>query len=297
MRHHLSAAAVAAIVAAGITLFLPRPATPPAHEPIAATQQQESAYDRVMRTGTLRCAYIVWPPYLIKDVNTGELSGVTHDVFETAAKTLNIRIEWSGEYIVGQQLETLKSGRADALCHDGPWTRSAMPFLAYSTPLFYVPVYLYMKTGNVLADSDIISLFNSPDHTLSALDGDLSLDLAQSLLPQAKLVTLPNSADASLLMENVTTDKADGVIIDPLSVEFFNQGKEVQLQLAGDGTPVAVYPVVLSTLPHETALLDMLNRSFNFLADTGQISQIIRKYDPSMKAIWPPVNRYQLPGR
>ena len=31
---------------------------------------KESAYDRVLRTGVLKCGYSVWPPYYTQDPNT-----------------------------------------------------------------------------------------------------------------------------------------------------------------------------------------------------------------------------------
>ncbi|MCB1556441.1 MAG: hypothetical protein KDJ15_03915, partial [Alphaproteobacteria bacterium] len=40
----------------------------------------DSGYDRVMRTGTIRCGYIAFPPYLMQDLNTGEFSGLAYDL-------------------------------------------------------------------------------------------------------------------------------------------------------------------------------------------------------------------------
>ena len=43
---------------------------------------KESTYERVIRTGEIRCAYAVYEPPLIKDPNTGKLSGIFYDVME-----------------------------------------------------------------------------------------------------------------------------------------------------------------------------------------------------------------------
>ena len=37
------------------------------------TPVQESAYDRVLRTGELRCGYAFWPKVFMKDPQTGEV--------------------------------------------------------------------------------------------------------------------------------------------------------------------------------------------------------------------------------
>ena len=257
-----------------------------------AADVSESAYARVLRTGTLRCGYMVWPPHIVKDVNTGKLSGLSYDLIEAVAHTLNLKVEWSAEYSIGQQVEALKSGRADALCLDGPWTRSAMPYLTYTTPYWFTPNYIYMREGSVLASANYLKQLNTETRTFSALDGDSSLDLVQALLPQAHLLTLPGSAEPALILENVVTGKSDAVITDPITISHFNQGRPVKLQAAGDGSSVAVFPVFISLLPDETQLADMLSRAINFANETGQIRQIIQAYDPDMKQVWPPAHRY-----
>lgn len=40
-----------------------------------AGDAKESAYDRVMRTGTIRCGYFIWPPGFSIDPNVGKRSG------------------------------------------------------------------------------------------------------------------------------------------------------------------------------------------------------------------------------
>ena len=51
----------------------------------AFAADKESAYERVLRTGVLRCGYIAYPPHLIVDPATGTISGISHDIIEEAA--------------------------------------------------------------------------------------------------------------------------------------------------------------------------------------------------------------------
>jgi len=60
---------------------------------LAADKEKESAFDRVMRTKTLRCGYTIYPPFFSKDPNTGEFSGLFHDFTEQIGKELGIKIE------------------------------------------------------------------------------------------------------------------------------------------------------------------------------------------------------------
>ncbi len=48
---------------------------------VAQEKMKESAYERVMRTGTIRCGYFLFPPLAVKNPNTNMLSGITADIF------------------------------------------------------------------------------------------------------------------------------------------------------------------------------------------------------------------------
>ena len=74
---------------------------------------KESAYDRVIRTGVLRCGYFVWAPHFSVNMKDGKKSGVYYDIIEELGKSLNLKIDWSYEYTLGQQVEALKH-KADA---------------------------------------------------------------------------------------------------------------------------------------------------------------------------------------
>jgi ABC-type amino acid transport substrate-binding protein len=56
---------------------------------------KETSYDRVMRTGVIRCGYVEWPPYLLKDPNTQEFSGLIYDYMMAIGKDLGFKVEWS----------------------------------------------------------------------------------------------------------------------------------------------------------------------------------------------------------
>ena len=100
-----------------------------------------------MRTGTLRCGYIVWQPYVMKDPNDKKLSGMSYDVFEAIAHNLGIKIEWTSEVLVGQQVASLDANKIDAVCGDWPLNPISAKFLDYTKGYTYFPMYLYQKKG------------------------------------------------------------------------------------------------------------------------------------------------------
>ena len=80
----------------------------------AESPEKESTLDRVKRTGILRCGYLPYEPFLIKDVNTGKMSGLMVQYFEAVGQKQNLKIEWSGEVNIDQIVPALESGRFDA---------------------------------------------------------------------------------------------------------------------------------------------------------------------------------------
>jgi hypothetical protein len=43
----------------------------------SAIPTKETLYQRVLRTKTIRCSYCAYPPYCLKDPNTGHMTGIT----------------------------------------------------------------------------------------------------------------------------------------------------------------------------------------------------------------------------
>lgn len=243
----------------------------------AADSAKESAYDRVMRTGTLRCGYIAWPPYFSLDPNTRVLSGISKDLSDSAANILGLKIEYV-DVANGQQVEDFKSGKIDAMCGDGPWVLSTIKYVDYTKPYFYVPVYAYGRSDE--KRFRVPENLNDPTVTFTAIDGDLSTDLAMTNFPRAKLASLGNVSDPSQMLMNVMTNKADVVIIDPVTVQTFaksNPGKVKTLFKS----PIAVYGGGFSVSKGETNLLNTLNGVVDAVINTGQMDRALKKYDPN----------------
>ena len=77
---------------------------------------KETAYERVLRTGTIRCGYGVGAPYVEMDPNTKKMKGFAVDVATAIAKRLNLNIEWTEEAGWGGIVPALNDGRVDLGC-------------------------------------------------------------------------------------------------------------------------------------------------------------------------------------
>ncbi len=115
----------------------------------------ETAYDRVMRTGTLRCAYIQWPVLFVKNLQTGQFEGAYADIFAEIGKQLNLKVEWVEEVGTSNAFEGLKSGRIDAVC--APFTPNPQRARVtdFTVPVVYMPYVAMVKANDTRFDNDI----------------------------------------------------------------------------------------------------------------------------------------------
>ena len=290
MKSKISAILIAALLAATAASFMTASLLGHAYAP-KASAKAETAYQRVLRTGILRCGFSPWPPYFSLDPNTLELSGLSKDLSDAVIRLLELKLEYV-QIVLGQQVQDLDIGRIDAMCGDGPWVISTIKYLDYSKPYIYAGVYIYGR-----ADENRFSSFddlNSPAAAFVGIDGDLSTDLVQSFFSQAKISTLGSLSDPSQLLLNVTTKKADAVIVDPLTATLFaknNPGK-IKMLLT---QPVAVYGAGFSVKKGETDLLNMLNEAVSAAINTGQADRTRKKYDPDGTLFLPIMPPYRSP--
>ena len=110
--------------------------------PKGEAARTESAYERVIKTQTLRCGYIPFVPNMVKDPNTGVLSGLDVELTEALARKMGVKIVWAEEVGWGTVVAGLKAGRFDALCN-GAWYNPMEAKEAYfSRPYHFSPCLL-----------------------------------------------------------------------------------------------------------------------------------------------------------
>ncbi len=248
-----------------------------------------SAYERVMKTGTIRCGAVMWPPFFEVEPNTGDIQGLGADFYREMASLIDINIEFV-DVVLGQQVEDLNRNRIDVMCNEGPWAFSSIKFMEYSHPAYFSPVYLYTKEGRT--DFTRMDQLNIPNITFVSIDGDLSQTLAQRRFPNAKLLSLPAITDVAALMLYITTGKADAAIIDPAAVDGFNKNNETKLIKILDKEPFAIYPVGVAVRKGEQELLNVLNAAISAVWNTGSGETILRKYDPTGETLLAPAKPY-----
>lgn len=255
--------------------------------------QKESAYDRVMRTGTLRCGYYQWPGIAEMDPNTGKIKGMVPELVGTIGNMLDLKVEYVPVSALGMQVEELKRGVYDTFCVDSYYVFSMSKFVDFGTPYAYFPMFAYGRADDErftkLAD------LNKSDVTFVGIDGDLSVTLVGYLFPKAKVINLSATSDASALTVNVATRKADVAIMDPGLIKNYNDNNPQKLKAVDPEHPLAVYPVGFSVAKGEDKLLRMLDSTVSAMVNTGMLTPILEKYATQGGVAWPVANGYAQP--
>ena len=245
---------------------------------LPVTAHAETSYERVMRTRTIRCGYIPYSPAVMIDPNTKAFSGIIVDVMNEAARLLNMKVEWSAELTWGTTVDALKTGKVDALCV-GFWENPAEgQYVFFSRPLYYSPIYPYVRADDHRFDKDI-SLLNDPAVTIISTDGEMSGITARQDFPKAKLFSLPNSAETSEQMLDITAKKADVSFYEAWIAEDFIAKHKGSLRRLPYQGPMRVFADTIALPMDDIRLKSMLDAALGQILNSGHMDKIVTKYE------------------
>ena len=166
-------------------------ATAKATQTTSKSETKEPAYERVIKTNTLRCGYGFWEPGFSKDPQTGQLTGIFYDYLQAIGVHTGLKIEWVEEVGWGDFPAALNSGRIDAMCF-GAWPKATTAkAVLFTEPTYFLPINAYARHDDNRFDHAIDKI-NSPDIKISTMDSELSSELAQTRFPRAQTISVPS---------------------------------------------------------------------------------------------------------
>lgn len=240
----------------------------------------DSAYERVTNNKTLRCGYLVSPPVLLKDPNTGQLSGMDYDAWESIGRQLDLKIEWVEASGWGTFIEDLKSGRFDAYCTQIWLTPGRTLNLSLSNPVAYSFLNAYVRPDDTRFDADPNRL-NAEDVTIPVIDADIIEHVAKVAFPKAKRLSLQNNTAWPELYLSVTTKKADVILVHAAGYESISANNPIKLKKVNK-EPVFTFGARYSVLQGEYALRDMINAALQSMIDDGSLEKFAKASSPDI---------------
>jgi polar amino acid transport system substrate-binding protein len=244
--------------------------------PCAFAAENESVYDRVMRTGTIRCGYFTWAPFLMKDPNTGEFSGIYHDVIEALGKQLNLKIEWAEDTGQSNPFEGMKTGRFDMFCGPITPTPDRAKQAAFSAPFFYIPYLAYARIDDSRFDDDLRAI-NNPDVKIAVIDGEFAYEIVKRDFPNAGLLSLPAMSDGSQVMLSVTTKKADVFLNDAAAASVFIEKNPNQVKPVSH-VPLRTLAAVIVLPQHDFAFKNMIDTVLQLFSGDKVVEEVLGRY-------------------
>lgn len=240
--------------------------------------KSNNTYDKILKAGGIKVGYISYPPSFIKDPNTGEFSGIFHEVLQEIGKKLKLNIEYTEEVGWGSMIEAINSGRVDLIC-TGVWpTTERGKHVDFTKPLYYSTVKAYVRIDDDRFDGNL-NRINKPDIKIASIDGEMTSIIAQFDFPKAKNISLSQLNDVSQVLLEVSSGKADITFVEPaIALEYMskNPGKIKQVK---DVPPLRVFPNTMIVGKGEIELLSTINIGIDELANNGFIDKVVAKYE------------------
>ena len=83
------------------------------HSSASPTPRAKDVAERILETRQLQCGYISYAPVLVKDPNTGKLSGLFYDLTERLGELLGLEVQWKAETTYATFTEDMQTGKYD----------------------------------------------------------------------------------------------------------------------------------------------------------------------------------------
>lgn len=244
--------------------------------PFAAGAKEPTLLDKVIAKKEIRCGYIPWAPLTIKDAKTGKISGIFPEVLEKAAGNAGLKVVWAEEVGFGTAIEGLKTKRYDMVCSVVWPNASRALYASFSRPLNYSAIEAYVRAD----ESRIKSLddINSPDVTISTIDGENAETIARSDFPKARTTGLPQMADTGQLYTEMLSKKSDVVLHDLTAAEAFMAKNPGTIKRLAPGKPLRVNANSYMLPKGEEEFREFLDLALDELINAGFVAQVTKKY-------------------
>ncbi len=244
----------------------------------AAQTKKETAFERVMRTRSLSCSYAPLSPFLTIDPASGQIGGLMREVMEEVGRRLDIKVKWAEEVGYGQISTGFATGRYDAFCGVLYATPARGGAMTFSRPIYYNKVHPCVRENTTEYDHSVETL-NAPDKTFIAYDGDISMRVAQTLFPKAKILALSENTPFGEAMQNILTKKADSLATcDQIIVNDLNKANPGFLKIADPDHPITTIQVALGLPLQDEALKNMIDLALFDMQADGTMTRLATRY-------------------
>lgn len=283
---------LAAVILAILTSFLTVRVIAPTQSTLTSASSN-ATFDRVLKSGTLRCGYVIYPPGLIKNPNTKKIEGIFPDTLEEVSKALGLKVEWVEEVGWGSMIEGLEANRYDMICSP-VWANATRAKRAdFTVPLFYSGIGIYTRSDDHRFDTDPSGL-NSPSIKLATIDGEMSDIISRRDFPYAARVSLTQLSDNSQLLLGVKDKKADATFVEPYIAQQFLTSNPGSIRNISSEHPLRIFPNTMMVKKGEDKLRTMIDTALMEVINSGVVDKALRHYSQEPGTFYPVAFPYRI---
>lgn len=244
--------------------------------------KKETAYERINRTGVIRCGYINWMPVISKDTATGKMMGYWPQIMEALASAMGLKIEWTEELNLGTYLTDLNNGRYDLECAAGWPNAERGKYIYYTHPIVYSPLVPFVRIDDTRFDAGIEAL-QQAGLTAAVVDGDTSQQVRRERFPNMKELSLPQLSTVQEYFVAVATGKADMTFSDFTGALDYLKNNPDKLKALP--YQLRLVPQNIGVPQGDEKLLNMMNTATLQLLTDGTIERILANYEGGLKTL------------
>lgn len=232
-------------------------------------QSASSAYDVVLKRGTLRVGWAPWFPYAYKDPKTSQVSGLTVDLMKELAASMKVELQLV-EDSWGTMIAGLQADKFDILMP----MAATPPREAAAT---FTNSFMKVNLGVMIRPSDQAKFKTWKDLdregvTISAAMGSNTALYAKQVFTKAKVVEMKGEPES---VTAVVTGKSDAWASTYSAFAGSAPGRNQLVVLPGD--PFAYSPVGLVVRKHDTRMCDHLNGFLAKYRTSGALLAAVNK--------------------
>lgn len=248
--------------------------------------KEESVYDRVMRTGEIRCGYINYYPAFRRDPITGKFEGIFFDLTERIAKEVGLSVSWSEETTFDTMVPGIETRRFDAVL-SGIWPSADRARAAsFTNSMFYSAVEAYVRNDDMRFDGNL-KRANAEDIKIATIDGEMSSFIADDDFMQSSRLSLSNTTDISQLLLNVQVRKADITFVETAVANAYLAKNPGTIRKVENSKPVRIFANTNMLPVKEPDFLQLFNTVQQQLLLGGVVEEILDKYKKAPDDFYP----------
>ncbi|MBI1274318.1 MAG: transporter substrate-binding domain-containing protein [Alphaproteobacteria bacterium] len=246
------------------------------HVNAEAKQADDSRMETILARGSLRCAYVVYPPFITKNTASGKISGFAVDLAESIGAKLNLKIDWVEEVGWATMIEGIRTGRYDAVCTNIWQNANRAKFVSFTEPFGWSTVHAWVKRDR--ADLASRADIERAGTRIMAQEGTSEERMARTQFTGAKITTLPELASYTDLFMNLTSGKVDTVFVESAVAQQFMANNPGSIRAATAGAPLMTFANVLLLPQGEPALKMALDTALQEIVNGGELSLLMKKH-------------------